>query len=589
MSDQRPHETSGGRVMVIGLDGATWDRMDPWITAGHLPNLGRLVQSGVRGHLRTVVPPVTAPAWTSFMTGLNPGRHGVFEFIVRMRPDFREVPVNATLRDGVPVWTLLSEENRKVIVVNVPVTYPPERVNGIQVSGFLTPRGRRDFTCPPEILDEMEEALGPYELYHREVYSPGAADAVLDELYRVFDYRLNVARFLATKKEWDFLMVHFWGVDRAQHELWHLGDPGHPAYDREEGQRSGGRLIDYYKRVDEGIGRLWEEARARGATFILMSDHGFGPITRFFMPNVWLLEQGFLAFKRDPITGLKRLAFRAGLTPAAAYRLLMRLGLARMRLSGGFSSRKGLVDQAQKVFLSLSDVDWARSRVFSRGNYGQMYVNLRGREPFGTVEPGEEYEAVRDEVIKRLKETPDPETGGPLFGEIYRREEIYDGPYLDLAPDIVYLPADMSAKALGTMDFASNRFLERTYGNSGDHRMEGILVASGDSLRAGETIKGANIIDLAPTILYLMDSPVPRGMDGRVLTDLFRPEALRSRPVQFSDRELIRGPGGRTFSPEENEEIRKHWGDLDDVTSSRSPHVENGKSTIENRSWKRAS
>jgi len=544
--------------MVIGLDGATWDRLDPWIADGRLPNLGRLLDSGVRGRLRTVIPPVTAPAWSSFMTGLNPGRHGVFEFIVRMRPDFREVPVNATLRDGVPVWTLLSEENRKVIVVNVPVTYPPEKVNGIQVSGFLTPRGRRDFTHPPEILDELEEALGPYELYHREVYQPGAAGPVLDELYRVFDYRLGVARFLATKKEWDFLMVHFWGVDRAQHELWHLGDPAHPAYDEEEGRRFGKRLLDYYTRVDDGIGRLWEEARRKNAAFILMSDHGFGPITRFFMPNVWLLEQGLLVLKRDPITGLKRLAFRAGLTPAAAYRMLMRLGLARMRLSGGFSSRKGLVDRVQKVFLSLSDVDWSRSRVFSKGNYGQMYVNLKGREPFGTVEPGSEYESVRDEVIKRLKETPDPETGGPLFGEVYRREDIYDGPYVDLAPDIVYLPADMSAKALGTMDFSSHRFIENTYGNSGDHRMEGILLAAGDSLRKGSRVEGATIVDLAPTILHLMDCEVPRAMDGRVLTSLFEPDALTRRPIRFSDRTLVRGPGGRTFSEEDNEEIRRH-------------------------------
>ena len=129
---------------------------------------------------------------------------------------------------------------------------------------------------------------------------------------------------------------------------------------------------------------------------------------------------------------------------------------------------------------------------------------------------------------------------------------------MDLAADIVYLPADMSAKALGTMDFSSHRFIEPTYGNSGDHRMEGILVAAGDSLKKGDRIEGAAILDLAPTILYLMDCPVPRAMDGRVLGALFEPDALNRRPVRFSDRDLIRGPEGRTFSEEENEEIRKH-------------------------------
>jgi predicted AlkP superfamily phosphohydrolase/phosphomutase len=491
------------------------------------------------------------------MTGLNPGHHGVFEFIVRLGPDFREAPVNSTLRDGVPVWTLLSEEGRRVIVVNVPVTYPPEKVNGIQISGFLTPRGQRDFAYPPGIIEELEAELGPYELYHGEVYRPGAAGVVLDELYRVFDYRLRVARTLSQKKDWDFLMVHFWGVDRAQHELWHLGDPDHPSYRTDEGREHGQRLVDYYSRVDEGIGQLWEDAREKGATFLLMSDHGFGPITRFFMPNVWLLERDLLFLKRDVWTSLKKLAFRAGLTPAAAYRMAMKLGLAKMRLSGGFSSRKGLVDQVQKVFLSLGDVDWAKTRVFSKGNYGQFYVNLRGREPFGIVEPGAEYEAVRDDVIRQLKDTPDPDTGTPLFGEIYRREEIYQGPYVDLAPDIVYIPADMSAKALGTLDFSSNKFIESTYGNSGDHRMEGVLAAAGDHIRKGEEIEGATILDLAPTILYMMDCPVPRAMDGRVLTSLFEPEEVAGRPVRFSDRELIHGIGGGALGDDEDEAIRR--------------------------------
>lgn len=556
MSENRP-PGSGGGLVVVGLDGATWDRLDPWIEAGHLPNLARLAREGVRGRLRTVVPPVTAPAWTTFMTGLNPGRHGVFEFIVRLRPDFREVPVNASLRDGVPVWGLLSEADRRVIVVNVPVTYPPEKVNGVLISGFLTPRGRRDFTHPPEILGELEAALGPYELYHGEVYRPGKAEAVLEELYRIFDYRLGVAKHLADRKDWDFLMVHFWGVDRAQHELWHLGDPEHPAHSRSEAERFGGRLVDYYRRVDEGLGELWERARARDATFLLMSDHGFGPITRFLILNVWLMDEGLLVLKRDAVTSVKRLAFRAGLTPVLGYRLAMKLGLAKMRLSGGVSSRKGLVDRVQRLFLSLGDVDWAKTQAYSKGNYGQIYVNLRGREPFGSVEPGAEYERVRDRVIERIRAAPDPETGEPLFGEVYRREEIYEGPYVDLAPDIVFLPADMSAKALGTLDFSSHRFIERTYGNSGDHRMEGILAASGDGLRRGAGIEDATILDLAPTILYMLDCPVPRAMDGRVLTSMFEPEIVRQRPVRFSDRDLVRGLTGETFSPEENEEIRR--------------------------------
>jgi predicted AlkP superfamily phosphohydrolase/phosphomutase len=160
-------------------------------------------------------------------------------------------------------------------------------------------------------------------------------------------------------------------------------------------------------------------------------------------------------------------------------------------------------------------------------------------------------------VIRQLWETPDPDTGKPLFGEVYRREEIYEGPYVDLAPDIVYIPADMSAKALGTLDFSSNKFIESTYGNSGDHRMEGILAVAGEHIRRGQEIEGATILDLAPTILYMMDCPVPRAMDGRVLTSLFDPEAIAGRPVRFTDRELIRGIGGGALGEDEDEAIRR--------------------------------
>jgi predicted AlkP superfamily phosphohydrolase/phosphomutase len=175
------------RVLVLALDGATFDLIGPWLDDGSMPNLARLRAEGACGKLRSIVPPVTAPAWCSFMTGKNPGKHGVFEFFLREPGRFEEIPVSSRVRAGRTLWEILGDAGREVLVVNVPVTYPPSPVNGSLVGDFLTPIGARDFTWPPGLLDEIEAATGPFQLYHVEVYRKGRAGVVLDELDRVLE------------------------------------------------------------------------------------------------------------------------------------------------------------------------------------------------------------------------------------------------------------------------------------------------------------------------------------------------------------------------------------------------------------------
>lgn len=549
------------KVVFIGLDGATFDVLDPLMNQGLMPRLKRFIDDGVRGPLETTIPPITPTAWVSWMTGKNPGKHGVFEFLLRRKGTgaLPDAPVSSRSRDGLPFWDLLGQMGKRAIVTNVPCTYPPSMVNGVMVSDFLTPRGRHDFTYPESLVDEIESRFGPYELYITEVYTPGNVDRILDQLFTELDYKTKVNRYLMDHYPWDLLATHYWGTDRFQHELWHLLDETHPFFDRREHDAHIGRIHEYWHAVDSTLGELFDAA-GEDATVYLGSDHGFGPIKNFLCFNVWLMEQGLLVLKRDAMTAFKRALFKLGLTPDLAYRSAMKMGLAHLRLSVGVTNRSKLMTLANALMLSLADVDWSRTVAFSKGNYGQIFINLRGREANGAVEPGSEYESTLQAVIDKLRALVDPRSGRPLIGPIWRREDLYAGPHSEQSPDIQFLPADMTNKPLGTLDLTSNKFITPVYGNSGDHRMHGVIMGRGPELRRGVRVEGARIIDYAPTILHSFGVEIPSDMDGRVLHEAFTSEYMAENPVAISDASgLDQAPPDRPFAmtEEESEEIRE--------------------------------
>ncbi len=556
------------RVLVIALDGATFDLIGPWMDDGSMPHLARLRAEGACGPLRSIVPPVTAPAWCSFMTGKNPGKTGVFEFLLRRPGSFDEIPVSSKVRVGKTLWEILGDAGKKVVVAGVPVTYPPTPVNGCLVGDFLTPMGERRFTYPEGLLDEIEAATGPYELYHVEVYRKGAGHTVVDELDRVLEKNHKAYKWLIENKEWDFAMFHVWGTDRFGHELWHVLDSSHPHHDPAEASILRERCLAYWRRVDEVVGE-WMAA-APDATTVVLSDHGFGPIRRFLVFNNWLLSEGFLRLKPTLGAFVKRALFELGISPTLGYRVSMKLGFARMRLAAGVGTRSRWIKRVNRLFLSLNDVDWSRSTVYSKGNYGQLFLNLRGREPDGIVEPGPEADAVIDDVIARLRALTDPETGAPLIGDVWRKEELYSGPFSGRAPDITFLPRDMSDKALGTVDFTSHRFVEPVYGNTGDHRMNGIFFMNGDGVRAGAPVDTGNLIDVAPTILHYLGEGVPADFDGRVLTEAFTDEENAARPVREAppagpEPGGTGGPGMPTGLGDDAEEYGLTKDEMDDI------------------------
>jgi len=547
------------KVLFIGLDGATFDVLDPLIDQGLMPRLKRFIEEGVRGPLETTIPPITPTAWVSWMTGKNPGKHGVFEFLLRRKGSgaLPDMPVSSRSRDGLPFWDLLGQVGKQAIVTNVPCTYPPGLINGVMISDFLTPRGRRDFTFPESLIGEVESRFGPYELYITEVYTPGNVDKILDQLFTELEYKTRVNLYLMENYGWDVFATHYWGTDRFQHELWHLLDETHPFFDRKEHNAHISRIHEYWHAVDEMIGEMCD-ATDDDATVYMGSDHGFGPIKKFLCFNVWLIDEGLLVLKRDAMTRFKRALFRLGLTPDLAYRSAMKMGLAHLRLSVGVTNRSKLMALANSLMLSLEDVDWSRTVAFSKGNYGQMFINLRGREAEGAVEPGAEYERVMQQVIDKLRELADPATQQPLIGPIWRREDLYTGPYSDQSPDIQFLPSDMSNKPLGTLDLTSNKFITPVYGNSGDHRMHGILLGRGPELRRGARVEGARIIDYAPTILHSFGVEVPSDMDGRVLEEIFTAEYMTANPVRTSEAaEYAMPERAGAMTEEESDEIRQ--------------------------------
>jgi predicted AlkP superfamily phosphohydrolase/phosphomutase len=259
-----------------------------------------------------------------------------------------------------------------------------------------------------------------------------------------------------------------------------------------------------------------------------MSDHGFGPFHKFIHVNNWLRDQGWLQIRRTPLAQAKLALFRLGFTPMTIYNLLMQIGFGSLKREVERGKGEGLF---RTLFLSFDDVDWARTTAYSLGNVGQIFVNVRGREPQGTVEPGAEYEAVREQIIARLWELRDPETGEQVVEQVYRREEVYAGGRIERAADILFIPTRMEYFGFGECEFGYNKVIEpMKRGISGTHRLNGMFLLWGPPVRQDTWLEGVQITDLAPTLLRLAGVRAPVDMDGRVLTEALQPEYAAALP-----------------------------------------------------------
>lgn len=448
MTDKEPFLVSGvplssgdsseNRVLIIGLDGAAPELLVPWAQEGELPNLHRLMDEGCYGEMQSTIPPISGPAWSSVITGRSPGMTGLYDFLSRKAGTYHFVPINSRMRDGRSFWQMLGDWGKRVGVLNVPVTYPVEPVNGFMVSGWMTPYHARDFTYPRDLAEELGRELGDYRLYPAATYSERRREAFFEEMDVVLRARIQATSYLMSTRSWDFFISVIYETDLMEHQLWHYIDPTHPRYDADEVARYGNPLLRFFQGVDRGIGQFVEQA-GEDVTVIVMSDHGMGAVHRFVFLNCWLLDEGFLQLKRDPATWAKSLALKSGLDLVRVHRLADWLNLSKDAEYKVMYTQDRLLKMA---FLSFNNVDWSRSVAYSYGRgIGPIYLNVRGREPHGIVEPGEEYQRIRQEIAQRALAYRHPDTGEPMVREVLWPEAIYHGDHVQEAPDLILVPA----------------------------------------------------------------------------------------------------------------------------------------------------
>jgi len=549
------------KVLVIGLDGVTWDLLGPWVEDGELPNLKRLMEGGAWGKLRTTLPPISSSSWSSFVTGVNPGKHGLVDFVFPGADSYKVTMVDATTRRTRALWNWLSDAGRKVGLLGIPTTYPVEAVDGFMISGFLTPGPESPWAYPPELKAELQGAIGEFLLAPNERYrSTPHLDRFLADLTASVENRTQAALYLMEHKPWDLFALVYWDTDMVQHETFRLLDPSHPRYDPTEAAAKRELILDFHRKVDADVGRLLDKVDS-DTLVIVMSDHGFGPVHSFFLTNNWLADLGLLKFKRNPWTAFKRGLFRLGFTPLRVFRLTKALGLTKLRQKVRFQKKSGLIN---KVFLSFDDVDWSQTKAYSIGSFGQVYINVAGLRPQGIVQPGQEYEELRDQITQAAQALRDPRTGQPLIGQVFRREEVYSGPYLERTPDLIVQTRGWEYMAFGHADFGSNRLVEPITGLSGHHRLDGVLIMAGGGVKSGTHLDNASIMDLTPTILHVLGQPVPEELDGRVLSEAFEPSSPGARPVRHSQANIYKDQlSDDGLSDEETAEVQdklRGWG-----------------------------
>jgi predicted AlkP superfamily phosphohydrolase/phosphomutase len=503
------------KVLVIGLDGATLDIIIPWASQGRLPVLNNILQSGVFGRLRSTIPAITPTAWASFMTGKNPGKHGIFSFGVRLKDRYRQQPVNASMIKGKLIWDILGMYGKKVGMFNIPLTYPPRPVNGFMVTGMFTPSVNTTFTYPAELASELIAEIKDYVIDVKWAeYKDKGVDIFLKDLRYATQKRKEAFLYLMNKYDWDFLMGVFIGMDRVQHCLWKYIDPELASPVSKE-IYSG--IVDYYQYLDEAIGEVIKNAEDE-CNIILMSDHGFTSLYKTINIEEILMDMGMLVMRSQKGKG-----WRDYIVPLV--RPFRRQYDQLLKIANILGLKKKFIEQVEGMSSFHGGIDWSKTKAY--GISSGIFINLKGREPLGIVEPGKEYEIVRDEIISRLMELRDTERDCNIFEHVYKKEELYHGDELEHAPDIMVLSSRSHYLA-----WASDTSKESAW-RTGNHAIDGIIMAMGKNIQKNYEISNAEIIDIAPTILYMFGLAIPDDMDGKVLKDMFKKEYIDKHPVEY--------------------------------------------------------
>lgn len=509
-------------LLIIGLDGMTFDVIHPLIDLGHLPNIARLMQEGTHSPLLSTVPSITPVAWSSFITGKAPGDHGVYAWGIKTS-DYRMDIINANYLQDQSIWTILNQAGKRIGVIGLPMSYPPQPYPSFMIGGPLSPSVHSPFTYPESLYQEIKKNVGEYIIdFDKKQQLAAGEEAFVEAMLRLVRTRGETTLYLMQQYPWDVLMPVFVATDRLQHCLWpHLNFTA-PLTSLQK------RIIEFYDLVDAYIGRFIEAVPDPKAVVVL-SDHGFGPGKQKISLNGWLMREGYLHRKQSNQTrSLRQYAMAAA----------KRTGLTREKLRK-WLSRIGVLDHLSDQINRLSTYemafDWQHSVAFAGGS--GIYLNVRGRERAGIVSPGEEYERLRQEIVEKLATLRDPQSDEPIFEDVYRREDFYSGRRVDMAPDVVPI-ANRGYKlgaqfyAEGTRNIRQDVFEHPKEWDRGTHRREGILVAHGEPIEKDIELENPpHIWDVTPMLLALAGVSIPADMDGQAVMDLLKPAYKRSIQV----------------------------------------------------------
>jgi len=501
------------KVLVVGLDGASPDLLFGLAESGALPTLNGIMQGGAYGTLQSTIPPITCPAWVSSITGVNIGKHGIHDFFLSVDINKKRIDfANSNKIKAKTIWNMLSLADKKIVVLNFPVSYPPQEINGAMVSGVLTPSLRSNFTYPRDLKDELLE-LG---------YEIDVADTNLDEILafksdkirflsrirEIVEKRLMATKYLMKQLEWDLFIVVFVAPDRIQHLYWRYIDPNHIAYDAEKAKAIYPRILECYVEVDRAIGSLIKLA-GKNTKLIVYSDHGFRPLNKTLFTNNLLLQKGFIKLKRHK---------RISVTPnqESFVKAISKLHLEGVvaKLPSRMKRKMRPLLSPSRDFLGIFDIEPNETKAFQFG-YGFIRINEEA------LSSEEEYERTRSVIVRLFNE----HLPKALSIRAYKKEDLYNGPRLKDLPDITLMPEkDVTPRQLIT----TRNSLIMNYNEAidvpslmwnGDHSLFGVILMRGSKIGKNCLIRGANIMDVAPTILQLMNEPVPRYMDGRVIKE----------------------------------------------------------------------
>lgn len=520
------------RLAVVGWDSATFDVIDPLLAEGRLPVLSSLIERGYRAQLMSTWPPMTDCAWTCAFTGSNPAVHGIFGSWYRAPGTYGCRYFSSRDRRAPALWEMT--EGVRHLVWNVPMTFPPERVDGAMVAGYGAPPGA-GFVEPAELQKELSRRWDVEDLLDRAPH--GSLADFLEDLKRGLRVQSEAIPWAAERTGADCVSLVWPQIDRAQHFFWRYRDSGGEFSDA---------VDEIYVAMDTATGRLLESFEE--ADVMIVSDHGAGELAGDVNLGAWLAAHGYATYSdHAPRRGF---ADAAWVFPAPLRRAARRVapGLARKVMGATLTG-------------ALAPFDWSRTKAFV-GFHGDLWLNLAGREPQGTV-TARDAERVLDEISAGLLELTDPAMGKNVFARTLRRDEIYRGQLAELAPDLM-LDSWSAGYRVAPSRGPADSFVAPPSSLAGvdvawsaDHRPEGMFVAAGPRISSGSGDPLA-LYDVCPTSLALLDSPIPAGLDGRVASRAMSNAVIPATGVATTERHADAGG----FSEAEAAAVAEHLKDL---------------------------